>query len=486
MSDFPVTGKVRRSTSIKAEFPTLPTFKIRPTTASLQQRQYFHDILTLEYSGIANISVETINTGVPVKFTWTQGNRQKIWYGYVAYVSRLSAAQSNKPIVVRCVGSSFVLKKRSQKVYKNKTIPEVAALIAKEHGLKFLGENHTRRFDQLSLSGQSQWEWLHKNAARIGYAMYVTDTSLVFKPIDTLLDEFLADVPVFQFWSEGIPRTYYQLDRTLDSFSVQKGEFIEDGSPTRVTKSVNGVDPVTGVPFGETFSPKDAGKPLRSKVSDVIFQGFNTDEVANSKLAAKLASRGSAELARFNLPAKVVGQGDPRVFPYRMIYIDGINREFNGHWLVREVTHMFRYGGDYAVTMQIATDGVKENTRSSTQKTTTSSSSTSGRTRSVRSSTSSSRQLTRRGVGVIDVSRILKKDGAFTLSSSFTGGIDMSILVDTAPKYGRPKETTTLKISQPYLTNVNDQGFTRTPTTWRSTSPSSSSVLNANLGRKCS
>ena len=478
MSDFPLYGKVRRSTLFKAEFPTLPNLKIRPTTASLQQRQYFHDILTLEYTGVSNLNVENINTGIPVKFTWTQGNRQKVWYGYVAYVSKLSAAQSKKPVVIRCVGSSFVLKRRSQKVYKNKTIPEVAALIAKEHGLKFLGENHTRRFQQLSISGETQWEWLHKNAARIGYAMYINETSLVFKSIDTLLDEFLADVPLYQFWSEAIPRTNYQLDRTMDSFTVLKGEYIEDGSPSRITKSVNGVDPVTGKPFGETFSPKDAGKPLRTKIGDVIFKGFNTEEVANSKLAAKLAARGAAELARFNLPAKVVGQGDPRVFPYRMLYLDGVSREFNGHWLVKEVTHMFRFGGDYAVTMQIATDGVKENVRGSNQQSSAATSS--------RLSGAASRPLSRRGAGTIDINRILNKKGSFALSSSFTGGVDMSVLVDTAPKYGIPKETTTLRVNQPFLTNVNTQGFVRTPSIWRSTSPSSSSVLSANLGRKCS
>lgn len=496
MSDFPLYGKVRRNTLFKAEFPTLPNLKIRPTTANLQQRQYFHDILTLEYTGVANINVENINTGIPVKFTWTQGSRQKTWYGYVAYVSKLSAAQSKKPVIIRCVGSSFVLKKRSQKVYKNKTIPEVAALIAKEHGLKFLGENHTRRFQQLSLSGQSQWEWLHKNAARIGYAMYVNETSLVFKSIDTLLGEFLADVPLFQFWSEAIPRTNYQLDRTLDSFTVLKGEYIEDGSPTRTTKSVNGVDPVTGKPFGETASPKGTGKPLRSKINDVIFQGFSTDEVANSKLAAKLAAKGAAELARFNLPAKAVGQGDPRAFPYRVVYLDGVSREFNGHWLIKEITHMFRFGGDYAVTMQLATDGLKENSRGSDQTTvisssTTSTSFTSSSLFGAASSTrfrgnSGTRGLTRNGVGTIDISRILNQSGSFALPTSFTGGVDMSLLVDTAPKYGKSKETTNLRINQPFLTNVNSQGFRRTPSLWRSTSPSSSSVLSANLGRKCS
>jgi hypothetical protein len=483
MLDFDITGKIRRSTLYNVEFPTLPTLKLRPTTATLQQKQYFHDILTLEYEGITNASVETINTGIPVKFTWSQGSREKVWYGYVAYVSRLSASQKKRPITIRCVGASFVLKKKVAKTYKKKTVPEVAALIAKEHGLKFVGENHSRRFAQLSIAGQSQWEWLHQNAARIGYAMYVTETSLVFKPVDVLLDEFLADTPLYQFWSDNFPRLDYQLDRTLDSFSVLKGEFLEDGSPQRTNKIVGGVDPITSRSFSERTSPKETGVPLRTQISDVLFDGFASEEVANSKLAAKLASKGAAELARFNLPAKIVGQGDPRVFPYRMIYIDGINREFNGHWLVREITHQFKFGGDYGVTMEVATDGVKDNARGTRNpRSRTSQVSTFGKG----PNSGARRRLSRRGVGTLDVSKLLGRNGAFAISSSFTGAVDLSAVVDTAPRYSKPKENTKLVAKSPYLTSVNTQGFNRTPTLWRNTAPSSSSISSANLGRKCS
>lgn len=474
MADFELTGKPRRSTVFTAEFPTIATFKIKPTRATLHQEQYVHDILTLEYDGVSKASVETINTGIPVKFIWTQGNRRKLWYGYVAYVSKETAAQKNKPITIRCVGSSFVLKKRTNTVYKDKTIPEVAALIAKEHGLKFVGENHQRRFSQLSLAGKSQWEWLHENAARIGFAMFIDETSLVFKPIDSLLDEFTADVPLFQFWSEALPRTEYVLDRTLDSFSVLKGEYIEDGSETRTTKTVAGVDPVTGISFSESTSPDETGAPIRTQLSDVLFDGFKTEEVAENRLAAKLASKGAAELARFNLPAKAVGQGDPRVFPYKLIYVDGIDKEFNGHWLVREVTHMFRFGGDYIATFSLASDGVKENVRTN-------------RRRNSRTSVSQQRRtLNRKGVGTIDTSRLLAGNNSFELSPSFVGGVDLAVATSTAPRFGRPKETTALVSKRPVLTDVNNQGFKRTPTLWRSSSPSSSSISSANLGRKCS
>jgi phage protein D len=480
MLNYPITGKIRRSTVYTVEFPTLPRLKIRPTTATLQQKQYFHDILTLEYSGITNANVEAINTGLPVKFTWKQGSRQKVWYGYVTYVSRTSASQKKRPIVIRCIGASFVLKKRVVKTYKNKTIPEVAALIAKEHKLKFVGKNHTRRFSQLSISGQSQWEWLHTNAARIGYAMYVSGTSLVFKPIDTLIDEFMSSAPLFQFWSDNFPRLEYQLDRTIDSFSVLKGEFLEDGSPKRTNKIVGGVDPVTSRPFSERTSPKETGKALRTQISDVLFNGFASEEVANSKLAARLASKGAAELARFNVPATLVGQGDPRVFPYRLITVDGITREFNGHWIIREVTHQFKFGGDYGVTMTVATDGVKENVRGSNN--------TTARTPQVNTfgvspaTTISSRP----DVGTIDVSKFLNKSGTFNISASFTGGVDLSQLIETEVPYNTPRETTRLVSTAPYLTNINTQGFSRTPTLWTNIAPSSSSVSSANLGRKCS
>lgn len=445
-----LVGKFRRDTTFSVSFPTLPSLKVLPKYVDLIQKQYKHDVLILDYKTMSPKWIKLLKTGVPVKFTWKQGTRQKVWFGYISTVKRMNKARGLLPMQIHCTGASFVLKKRSNKTYKNKTIPEVAALIAKKNGLKFIGENHSRRFSQLSVSGHSQWEWLHEQARRIGYAMYIDGTNLVFRPIDKLIDAMSSDAPLFQYWDSQIPKSYHFLDRTLDGISILNGENVEDTMDARAIKTVSGVHPTTGKAFHASKSPSKTGKALRSKVSDTLFEEHQSHQVTSSSKEAKEAAEGAAHLARFNLPANANGQGDPRVRPYSLVYIQGLGEVSDGHWLVRSSHHKFKYGGDYLLEMKIATDGTEQNSKKSEP---------------------SIRRNDRVAVGTVNLEQILSGLSAFGAGQSLR-----SLGLGTQSKSS--EGTTRLSMKDPMLTNVSNQGFDRTPTRWQTTKPS-----DANLGK---
>ena len=457
-----MVGKFRRSTKFEVVYPTLKSIKIQPTEITLTQRQKKHDVMVLEYHSTSTKNAKLLKTGVPIKFTWKQGSRKSEWLGYVTSVQRKGGAQKAKPMKVYCVGSSYVLKQKKTKTYKNKTVTEVAAKIAKANGLRFVGENDNRRFPHLSISGHSQWEWLHEQANRIGYAMYVKGTDLVFRPIDKLLDEQSSNTALFQLWDPDIPRMLNQIDRTLDKLDVMTGENLEDTEHTRGVKQVGGVDPVTGKSFTSRKSPVDAGSALRVNVSAALFDDFHQGHVVHSKKDAKHAALASAQLARFNLPAKAYGQGDPRVRPYQLIYVEGSGSQTDGFWLVKEAIHKFVYGGSYTIEMHIATDGTEENRDTAT------------------------RRSDKTVVGTVNLNQLLTKNNNFSVSdNSFT--VNLALELDTSNQSfrGTKDETTSSGTSaliqkSPFLTNVGNQGLTRTPTTWQTTVPSSTRT-----NRKC-
>jgi phage protein D len=447
-----LVGKHRRGTFFRVQFPTIPSLKVQPRDVVLIQKQKHHDVLILNYNGTSKKSYKLLKTGVPVKFSWRQGARKMEWLGYVNSASKKSAVQKLAPMRIVCVGSSFVLKQRKTKTYINKTVTEVAAKIAKQNNLRFLGEPDTRRFSQLSISGHSQWEWLHEQANRIGYAMSVQGTNLVFRPIDRLLNEQVTNAPLFQLWDPFQPRSFVDLDRTLDSFEVISGENNEDGYPARAVKQTGGVDPVSGTSFTYKKSPSKSGKSIRVKVSDSLFDEFNSEQVVNSKSHSKYASEGAAQLARFNIVAKAYGQGDPRVSPYQVIRIEGSGEETDGQWIVREVTHKFGFGGHYNIEMKIATDGAGKD----------------------------SRTIPNNSRGKVNINTfLLKSRDTFGVNGN-NSSVNLAVELNSTGGMSfssKPRETFSSRLvtKKPLLTGVNDQGFLRTPAVWQTKTPSSSS-----------
>lgn len=355
-------GKNRKSTRYRVIFPTLASFKIQPELIELKQADGQHDVMTIQYASNRGDYFKELKTGVPVQVTWSQGSRSRVWYGYVSVTKTDKSNQTNRPTKVYCIGPSFLMKDSSPRVFKNKTIPEVAEIIAKQFGFQFVGENHSSRFEQLTISGDTYWEWLQRGAKALGYVCYVDEMKLVFRPINKVIEQNRTDVPIMQFWTLPVPNKQFGLDRTLDSFELMSGEYIEGGSDTRSEKQIGGVDPVTNRAFVTSRSPSKTGKNVRGDVSGVLFKEHQVGGVANSSFWAKVSSEAAAVAAKFNLPAKLIGQGDPRIHPFSMVYVDGTGAQTDGAWLVKAVTHTMNRGGEYSVIADVASDGLGAST----------------------------------------------------------------------------------------------------------------------------
>lgn len=420
-----------KGTIYKVSFPTLPNRSIQPSIVDLYQKAGQHDILIMEFEINIPSWLATLKTGIPVKFEWTQGKRSNVWYGYVTVVDSEKSVQKYQPMRIQCVGSSYVLKQSVARVFTNKTIREVAAIIAAENGLSFIGDKipNLIRYPQLTITGESYWEWLQTHANEIGCVAFVSGTRLFFRKAQEVLDVGSSDVPILQMWDTDIPLTDIGYDRTLISFKVMSGEYIERTLNTRTAKISSGVNPLTGKEFVAKTTQKELGKGLRKNVSDVLFEDPLSTSVASSLDMAKSKTTGSALLSQFSLPAKAFAQGDPRMQPFYPVYVEGTNQLGDGYWMISEVVHKFAISGEYKAQLLLLTDGSGPNQTT----------------------------LYR------------------TATPSYTGRVNLKkAIVDNTPQVGGALKGATALRSNTRIIKQGNQGFARTPTRWKATAKSKS------------
>ena len=352
--------KYRRGTSFAVTYPTLPVLSVQPRRIDIHQKQYHHDIVTLEYSAVSTAWFEHLHTGVPIAFSWTQNTQTKYWVGYVSSVTKTDAPQRQTSMVVTAINTSFVLKERASRTFKDSTIPEAVKTIVEENGFNFIGDAHQVRFKQLLIPGMSYWAWINEQARRIGYGVIVDGPNFIFRRIDKLIDQSFSNTPILSMGNKSIPFNSQFLDRTLDVLTVINGDNIEASTDYRTIKNVGGVEPVTSSAVLSSSRPDESGVNIRSNVSGVLFKEFRSDKVANTQEMADAEAAGAAQNARFNLPASAMAQGDPKIRPFSTVYISGTGDKTDGYWFVKEAHHMIHKIGDYMMDLSLATDGSEE------------------------------------------------------------------------------------------------------------------------------
>ena len=415
------SGKWRRNTSYVLSYPTMPSMTLQPRRVEILQKPYHHDVLSMEFINSTEARFELLKTGIPVKFEWSQAGVSNTWYGYVSSVTKNSTAQLTNVTEVHCIGTSFALKDRATKVFTNTTIPAAVKSIVTSYGFNYVGIDNQLKFDHLSMAGHSYWEWIQEQAKRIGYGVVIRGMDFIFKPLDKMIDQNMTSVPVLSLFGNHIPTNSLVLDRTLDSFRVISGEYIEDGSSLRANKSVSGVDPITNKVHGSTASPNKVGSNIRRQTSDVLFSEVRNDQVANSYSASQALSEGAAHNGRLNLPARVKCQGDPKIQPFAAVYLEGTGSTTDGYWVCKEVKHVFAYIGDYQIEMVVSSDGLGPN------------------------AVTTKRQGTDSIVGVVNLTEALANNGVNATAITAT-------TVSLATKSAMHKES--------------NQGFKRTPSLW--------------------
>jgi phage protein D len=352
----------RFNTVYSVSFPEFPTFKYQPYKITILQEERSHDIAVLRFQRQTSWYHKALKTGTLVKITWQNNQKAKgSFYGHVVSYKRTRAAQMDHEIEIRCVAASFPLKNTVPNTWVNKTIPEVVQAIAKKNKMKAVVTPHKGRFSQLSMYGMSYWEFLQELSYKVGYAFWVEGTTIYFKSFDELIEKNFGAIPILNFSEEIIPQFHSLIERTLDKFEPVLSDYVEDSDqPIRATKTLTGVDPIKGTSYSSSNQTK---KSLRKNAAQVVFTDNSSLDVANSKSFADSLTKAKAERTRFQMPANFYGQGDPRIKPFNLVEVSGIDSVTDGYWLVRSVIHTMTKDGHYFADGVVVSDGRGGNIR---------------------------------------------------------------------------------------------------------------------------
>jgi len=351
----------RLRNSFKVSYPDFPSLTGTVRAVTIYQEMGKHDIVELRYPLFNSAYFDAIKTGVPVEVTWKNDKVSGRFTGYTVNVSHVVSQQFDRSVKILCVGASYPLKEGASKIWVNKTASEIATDIATKFKLNPKVTPSAVRFTQQSLAGQSYWEKLNELAARIGYGIQVVGTELHFHPIDKMIDQFMTTIPSMAFAGPLEHPSSKMVGPTLEFFEPKIGDFLESNDYARTAPVVSGVDPVTGKTYSVKSSANTVGKKLRKITKDPLFSNIETRTVIESGAMAKSLADARAQLGRFGISATGVGQGDPRIAPWRTIEVSGTGAQSDGFWVVAKVQHVMVGDGRYEVEFTCLADGTGSN-----------------------------------------------------------------------------------------------------------------------------
>lgn len=355
------TTQNRLETQYYVTFPDYPSFQALPHHVKVHQANGLNDVIEMSFGPKNDFYYGALKTGSPFKFTWFTHKSKGEFIGYVTEVTTPTHSAMVRYTVVRGVGSGFVLKENSSKIWTNKTSSEIVKDIATQFKLKPCITNSPLRYSQQSLNGKTYWGKVQELAERSGFVAQIHGVTLHYHPIDKMVDEFVSSIPALSFSEPTNSPGTTEQSQTLDQFRPRVGDSIDLGSHMRADKTVTGIDPVTGKLFTTTASPKNIKSTLRSKTSDSLFGRVMPGIVAETRESAINLSEAQARLAQFSVAADGVAQGDPRISPYKTVEINGTGSTTDGFWVVVKATHFMSIDGKYTVDFSCVTDGTGGN-----------------------------------------------------------------------------------------------------------------------------
>jgi phage protein D len=362
----------RIGTTFEVIFPNFPTFKSAPQWFRLTQEQGKQDVIEIAYSSFDKHFQKAFKTGVMFKVKWKTQHAKGEWVGYVYNGDNVTQSTLKRNVILRGVGASFPLKEGGNKIWKNKTAPEIVQDICKQHKLKAIVDKSNVRFGMQSLVGITKWEKIQELADRVGFHAQVTGTTLYFQRIDRMIDQFSSVIPVLSYSDGSVNYGVIFEAQTLDYFKSKLGDISELGNHSKKNKTIHGIDPITGKSHSHTAKPTKVGKQVKTNVVEALFKEVSSTVVAETKSMAKELSEGMAHLARFSMHGEGKGQGDPRIAPYRTVEINGTGENTDGFWVVKKAEHFVTYDGRYTVDFTCMTDGLGKNKGGGFRKTTAS------------------------------------------------------------------------------------------------------------------
>jgi uncharacterized protein involved in type VI secretion and phage assembly len=271
----------------------------------------------------------TVGTRIEIAFR-AEGDPVVVTAGEVTAVGVEPGASGRHELVL----SGFDLTHRLARVPKSRsfqrvTDADIAARIAGEYGLDADVDGTGATHDYVLQAGETDYAFLRRRAARIGYDVWVSEKKFHFKrgPRGTATPPKLT-------YGKNLARFSVRFSAAERGDEVEIRGWDQLGKEA-ITGRADQTDPGTDAPAAQEFT--DAARRAFGRVKRNAGQFPVTDQAEADALAGSLLLRASGEEAVLRGEAT----GDPLIGAGAQVRIEGIGTRMSGMWRVTGVEHTY-------------------------------------------------------------------------------------------------------------------------------------------------
>lgn len=338
---------------VSVNFPNADQAPVQVLEMQLWQARYKHDFAVFTFRDWKT-SYNNIRPGTPMQFTLQGDNNQETFNGYVHHIKPKVSPGKNY-VEVHFIGASYYLKQTSQKTYQNRTASEIVIEIAKRNNFAYRVAQHPRVYPQISQAGLTDMEMINKLAKQCGYSVRFKNAEIYFQPILKLYEEGRENAQVLTLRDADDPA-----GSTLYSFNPMIGESLEHDGEYKSATAISGVDAYTGKIIQVTNQVRP--KATKNRAEPEFFDRFSSATVANDYGVAKSESESADQRTLFPYRATAEALGDPGLHPDAPVFIDGVDEDYAGFWVVLEAQHKLTSTGYtqflYTTSLTLGTDSL--------------------------------------------------------------------------------------------------------------------------------
>ena len=277
----------------------------------------------------------TIGTRVEIAFR-AEGDPTVVTSGEVTAVGVEPGAAGRHELVL----TGFDLTHRMAREPKSRsfqrvTDADIASRIAGEYGLDAEVDGTGAVHDYVLQAGETDYAFLRRRAARIGYDVWISERKFFFKrtPRST------ASPPRLRY-GQNLSKFTVRFSAAERCDEVQIRGWDQLGKEAIAGRATD-TDPGTDAPAAQEMA--DAARRAFGRVKRNAGQFPVTDQSEADALASSLLLRASGEEAVLRGEAA----GDPLIGAGAKIYIEGIGSRMTGNWRVTGVEHTYGAGRPY-------------------------------------------------------------------------------------------------------------------------------------------
>lgn len=325
---------------------------IQTVSVSIAENQ--HDMATLTLTGLIPKAI-TDYIGAPVFISIAVSPAQVCsFYGYVAYIAPESQTRqglvNNSPFQtakIVCFGASYDMKAQRNKAWDNVTLSSIVDTLALRYKYSYSVFNDPFVWSRLVQTKQSDWEFLAGVVKSLGYGLTINGTHIHVYDPHKALSRQLPYVSLKNL--RGAQRSPEHAPGRIMEFTGTFGDVTPDGTSSDF--EYIGLDN-----SGNTVTATSAEEHslLGERASSRFTHQIGTN-ITSTSMLKKFAEASGRVLYPYCAHVTVTGIPDP--VPNSVVKIDSYDSNFDGYWLVKEVTHTITRS-NYITNLKIVTDSL--------------------------------------------------------------------------------------------------------------------------------